>query len=238
MANTEDVRAEKSFIKTANCHINNMKNDISVIDTKGTHSAVQVENDLDVFRNTEEPTQKQRDNLLESLASNTIDMALWSKNQSETGKRLESTLENLKDAISSGICEITKRQDVTNGRINSLQEWRIAKDKLDEEQSKMIAESTKLHQETLSVLGDVNARLKKLKEIDRKLEEEVLELKETDTYFDGVIQKLKNWKLKIVAGAVAVIFLFKYDFVQIPDKYVRNDEQEITEKYIKNKKKP
>jgi hypothetical protein len=194
----------------------------SKLDERGTHSAAQVQKDLDDFRKEENPSQKQRDNLLESLAASSIDVAIFNKSRAEAGQRIEA-------AITEGFAKVTERQDITNGRINSLQEWRQRKNDLDTEQSRMIAELSDLHAETLDVLKDIKYRLAKLEETDQKLETEVhaqiTKLEETDQSFSVVITKLKNWKLRIVAVSLVLLFLFKNDFIQIPDKYIRSEEK-------------
>ena len=194
----------------------------SKLDERGTHSAAQVQKDLDDFRKEENPSQKQRDNLLESLAASSIDVAIFNRSRAESGQRIEV-------AITEGFSKVTERQDITNGRINSLQEWRQRKNDLDTEQSRMISELSDLHAETLDVLKDIKYRLAKLEETDQKLETEVhaqiTKLEETDQSFSVVITKLKNWKLRIVAVSLVLLFLFKNDFIQIPDKYIRSAEK-------------
>lgn len=198
---------------------------------RGTHTAAQVEKDLDIFREAEEPTQKHRDNLLQSLASNSIDVAIFNRSRAEAGKRIEEGIKTLAKSVEDGFKRITDRQEITNGRINSLQEWREVKDKLDENQSKMIEETMKLHNETVKVLEEVKGRLNLLERTDiilseavdnriAMLEAEDKRIKRDTDKFSKTIQKLKEWKIKIMVGAGVVIFLFKYDFIQIPDKYI------------------
>lgn len=222
----EDPDQKRTYTDDAVNDLNKVKNELSTntTDERGTHTAAIVEKDLEEFRRSENPTQKQRDNLLESLASNSIQSAIWNRTRAAASQRIESTLGHMKDSLSMGISQITAKQDVTNGRINNLQEWRKEKDKLDSQQSKMIEDATKVHSETVRVLEEVKERLDRLERTDKILAEEVEtkigELKETDNKFEVLIIKLKEWKTQILVGAAVIYFLFKYDFIQIPEKYI------------------